>query len=198
MPEIKDTVERLKKNELMAIDMRPFEHYMKGHIPESILAPYVEDRWGYEISNFIDSNKGELILLYESEEEKTKGLEELKGFGKTLTAFQYEHFLVESGLKEASAVNITSEEYERRSDEYQVLDVREPQEWATGTIDGAELISLNDLFTDHVKLDKSKKYAVICEHGNRSLYGAIFLADKGFEVANITDGMEGLRRRGII
>lgn len=198
MADMEEALDKFSSGNLMVLDMRPFEQYMKGHIPESILAPYVEGRWGYEISNFMDGNAGDLILLYNSMEEKEKALDELKQFKKSIEAFDYKEFLNACNKKEACAINLTPEEYDQRSDEFHVIDVREPQEWATGTIEDAELISLNDLFTDHNKLDKNKKYAVICEHGNRSLYGAIFLADKGFEVANITEGMDGLRRKGII
>lgn len=198
MVKLSEAIDKFSKGELLILDMRPFEAYMNGHIPNSILAPYVEQRWGYEISNFMDSNRGEFILLYESEEEKNKALDELKQFRKNIDAFQYKEFLEGSNAKEAYATNLTPEEYEQRAEEFQIIDVREPQEWAMGTIEGAELISLNDLFTEHERLDKNKKYAIICEHGNRSLYGAIFLADKGFEVANIAEGLDGLRRKGIV
>lgn len=198
MAKLNEAIDKFSNGEVLILDMRPFEAYMNGHIPNSILAPYVEQRWGYEISNFMNSNGGECILLFDSEEEKNKALDELKQFKKNIDAFHYKEFLANSNVKEAYATNLTTEEFQQKAEEFQIIDVREPQEWAMGTIEGAELISLNDLFTEHERLDKSKKYAIICEHGNRSLYGAIFLADKGFEVANLAEGMEGLRRKGIV
>ena len=198
MTDLREYVERYTEGKLQVLDMRPFEVYMKGHLPNSILAPYVPDRWGYEISNFLKQNKGETAVVYDSEDEKKKAYDELKRYGHNLQFFNYDIFSKSGELKEAFARNITPEEFEKSSDQYTVIDVREPYEWATGTIDGAEMISLNDLFTQHINLDKNRKYAVICEHGNRSLYGTIFLADKGFDVSNITEGMDGLRRRGIV
>ena len=196
--DIGKVVEKVKKEEMMILDMRDFESYMKGHIPNSILAPYVEGRWAPEISNFLSSRDSPTIVLYESDEEKNVASSELSKLGHELQFLKYKEFKQAGNFQEAHATNLRPDEFGEHIEDYQVIDVREPYEWNSGYIDNAHLIPLNDLFIEYEKLDKKKKYAIICAHGNRSLYGAIFLADKGYEVYNVDGGMDALQRSGYV
>ena len=74
-----------------------------------------------------------------------------------------------------------------------IIDVREPFEWAMGTLPGAELISLGSLFTRIEELDPDHPILFICRTGNRSGVAAGLLAQRGFEVvANLTGGLVAL------
>lgn len=73
-----------------------------------------------------------------------------------------------------------------------VLDVREPVEWAQGTLPDAELIPLNDLPGRTTDLDSSKPVLLVCRSGNRSNMAARFLAQAGFQTANLSGGMLAL------
>ena len=198
MEDIKEIAERVRKEEIMILDMRDFESYMKGHISNSILAPYVEGRWAPEIANFLSSRDTPTIVLFEADEDKTVASKELSKMGHDLQFLRYEEFRSAGNFEEAHATNLRPEEFGEHIEDYQVIDVREPYEWNSGYIDDAHLIPLNDLFVEYEKLDKKKKYAIICAHGNRSLYGAIFLADKGFDVYNVDGGMDALQRSGYV
>lgn len=74
-----------------------------------------------------------------------------------------------------------------------IVDVREPFEWAMGTLPGAELISLGSLFGQAGELDPDRAILFICRTGNRSGVAAKLLAQYGFrEVANLTGGLVAL------
>ena len=75
----------------------------------------------------------------------------------------------------------------------QILDVREPDEWATGTLPDAIGISLGTVPHRIDGLDKSKPILVVCRSGARSGQAAEFLVRAGFrQVANLAGGIQSL------
>lgn len=68
-----------------------------------------------------------------------------------------------------------------------ILDVRSPEEYALGHLDGAQLLDLNSGQFQAVlpDLDPEAEYIVYCRSGNRSGQAAAMMADAGFE--NVTD-----------
>ena len=74
-----------------------------------------------------------------------------------------------------------------------LIDVREPIEWAMGTLPGAERISLAGIPASLDRLDRSTPLLIVCRSGNRSYAVARFLSANGFErVANLAGGMRAL------
>ncbi len=69
------------------------------------------------------------------------------------------------------------------------LDVREPKEWATGTIEGVTKISMGSIPARLDDLDEETPVLVICRSGQRSQKVAQFLAARGYEAANLSGGM---------
>jgi len=69
------------------------------------------------------------------------------------------------------------------------LDVREPKEWATGTIEGVIKISMGSIPARLAELDKDTPLLVICRSGQRSQKVAQFLIANGFQAANLAGGM---------
>jgi rhodanese-related sulfurtransferase len=69
-----------------------------------------------------------------------------------------------------------------------VLDVREPDEWAHGHIDGALHIPLMDLPS---RLDEvpSEQTLVVCKVGGRSAQAAAYLLEHGYDAVNLDGGM---------
>jgi rhodanese-related sulfurtransferase len=75
----------------------------------------------------------------------------------------------------------------------QVVDVREPHEWAMGTLPEAERISLGSLPYQMHALDREKAVLVICRSGARSNQAAQAMAMAGFRrVANLSGGLLAL------
>lgn len=72
----------------------------------------------------------------------------------------------------------------------QLVDVREPEEVATGTLPGAINISLGDLPDRIGELDPHRRTVTLCRSGARSASAAGFLAAAGFvDVINLDGGI---------
>jgi rhodanese-related sulfurtransferase len=79
-----------------------------------------------------------------------------------------------------------------------VLDVREDDEWAAGHIDGAVHIPLMELparLGEFVELE-APQTLVVCKGGGRSARAVAYLAQQGYDVVNLVDGMLGWERAG--
>ena len=77
-----------------------------------------------------------------------------------------------------------------------ILDVREPNEWALGTLPNATKLSMRDLPTRLHELDRSKPVLVVCRTGSRSAQVAAWLSFNGFQkVANMAGGVVALGMR---
>ena len=73
----------------------------------------------------------------------------------------------------------------------QLIDVREPWEWAICHLPGAELIPLGQLDTSRVRLDPDRETIVYCHQGVRSLAAARLLMQAGFtRVAHVEGGID--------
>lgn len=70
-----------------------------------------------------------------------------------------------------------------------ILDVREPDEIATGKIPGAYTIPLGDLSAREEELPKDETIYVICRSGNRSQKACDYLKSRGFRCVNVSGGM---------
>lgn len=75
------------------------------------------------------------------------------------------------------------------ADEPFLLDVREPDEVATGVIGGAHVIPLGELQTRVGELPGDRLVLVYCHSGRRSALAASFLAAQGLRAANLTGGI---------
>jgi rhodanese-related sulfurtransferase len=72
----------------------------------------------------------------------------------------------------------------------QLIDVREPDEVAGGTLPGAVNIPLGDLPVRFNELDQSRRVVLLCKAGGRSTQAAEFLTAQGFgDVVNLDGGM---------
>lgn len=80
---------------------------------------------------------------------------------------------------------------ERSAAEYQLLDVRQPQEYENEHLPGARLIPLKQLPAQLASLDPQKPLLVYCAVGGRSRAAAQFLVGQGFDqVYNLSGGIK--------
>lgn len=73
-----------------------------------------------------------------------------------------------------------------------ILDVREPYEWAMGTLPEAILISQTEIVQRMTEIPADRPVLCVCRSGGRSANVATFLAFSGYEVANMAGGMKAL------
>lgn len=76
-----------------------------------------------------------------------------------------------------------------------LLDVREDSEWAAGHAPGAVHVPLGTLHPDAVPQDRP--VITVCHLGGRSSRAAQALADVGYDVRNLTGGMEAWAAAGL-
>lgn len=78
-----------------------------------------------------------------------------------------------------------------------VLDVREDWEFRRGRVPGAFSIPLAKLPGRIADLPRDKRYAIICEHGSRSLAATEFMLGNGLvSVASVAGGTNAWARSG--
>lgn len=71
-----------------------------------------------------------------------------------------------------------------------LLDVREPWEFETCHIPGAQLMPMQTIPARFQELDPDQQIVCICHHGGRSMQVANFLHRQGFtQVLNLTGGV---------
>jgi len=73
---------------------------------------------------------------------------------------------------------------------YEVIDVREPDEFAAGHIPDAQNLPLSTLQSGgDISLNKDGSYIIICRSGNRSQQASEILQEQGYSVVNVKEGM---------
>jgi rhodanese-related sulfurtransferase len=70
-----------------------------------------------------------------------------------------------------------------------VLDVREPEEWDAGHIEGAVHVPLSDLPGRFGELDGEDSVLCVCHVGARSAQAVLFLRSRGLSAVNLHGGM---------
>ncbi len=70
-----------------------------------------------------------------------------------------------------------------------LLDVREPEEWTAGHIDGAVHIPMGELTGRLDEVPRSARVVAVCRSGHRSGRVTAFLVDGGWDAYNLEGGM---------
>jgi rhodanese-related sulfurtransferase len=70
-----------------------------------------------------------------------------------------------------------------------IVDVREPDEWRCGHIDGAHHIPLRDLMARVGEVPADREVVVVCRVGARSAQAVAWLNAQGRETVNLGGGM---------
>ena len=89
---------------------------------------------------------------------------------------------------------ITVKELKEKMDageDFQLIDVRQPNEWEMAKIEGAKLIPLGEIVNRMDELDDSKEIIMQCKSGGRSARAIMALQQAGFkgEMKNLVGGI---------
>jgi glyoxylase-like metal-dependent hydrolase (beta-lactamase superfamily II)/rhodanese-related sulfurtransferase len=190
-----------EEEDVMILDVRDNEEFVKGFIPGSIyigidgtFAPWV----GALVSDLMQKI---IIVAPEGREEETvrrlarvgydNSLGFLKGgFGSWKKA-GYE-------LEKIEAVDI-KEFYSlyKENKSINVLDVRKPGEWEATHIGFAQHFSLDDIYKNMAEINKSKEYYLHCRTGFRSTIAASILKAKGYDkLINVIGDFDEIKEIG--
>jgi rhodanese-related sulfurtransferase len=77
-----------------------------------------------------------------------------------------------------------------RFDEFFVLDVREPMEWARGRAEGAVHIPMSQLGARQAELPSDRTILCVCRSGARSASVTKALRDAGYTAENLDGGLK--------
>jgi rhodanese-related sulfurtransferase len=84
-----------------------------------------------------------------------------------------------------------------RTDELNIIDVREPFEWQAGRIEGAQHIPMGDIPARCGEIGAARPLVAICRSGTRSAEVTEFLRDQGFTIDNLEGGMKAWVKAGL-
>lgn len=84
--------------------------------------------------------------------------------------------------------------WRRENKRHFLLDVRQPEEYATARLDGAALIPLAELPGRLAELPKGLPLVVLCHHGMRSAHAVHQLREAGFDALNLAGGIDAWSR----
>ena len=85
----------------------------------------------------------------------------------------------------------------KRQAEYHLLDVREPDEWDAGHLEGAQHIPLGALADRLGELPSDRPIVVVCRSGSRSGAAVRGLRQLGFAAENLDGGLASWARAGL-
>lgn len=177
----------------VVIDVRQGRAYTEGHIPGALSAPYRQQGWAGPVAQWVKQQGGNVgvglfadnavILKAAQDALQKEGVTVSAGFDGGL------HAWAEAGLPVVAVKALTVDQLAGQLNDWTVIDVREPYELRSGTIPGAKSIPLGSLEQKANELSRDQRYAIVCASGNRSQSAAAYLAEQGFDVANVVGGM---------
>jgi len=191
----------VQSGDATVVDLGTPGGFADKHPKGAISLPFSDKGLGERLSSVLAAGT-DIILLTESAEHAKSASAQLVGSPFPLVG------VIEGGRDDWHLAGLPVERLAQikvddladlaASREMVVLDVREPLEWETGHVPGAELISLGSLRHHIQSLPRHVPIAVICEAGLRSSTGASILQAEGFpDVANVPEGTGGYRRAGL-
>jgi rhodanese-related sulfurtransferase len=74
-------------------------------------------------------------------------------------------------------------------DDAVLLDVREPDEWVAGHVEGAVHVPMNAVPAALDRLDRDDQIVVLCKVGSRSARVTAWLNQQGFRASNLDGGL---------
>ena len=89
---------------------------------------------------------------------------------------------------------ISATDLKRRMDageDIQLIDVRQPEEWAFAKIEGSKLIPLGEIMKRRDEIDESRETVIHCKSGMRSARAVEALQQAGFkgDIKNLKGGI---------
>jgi rhodanese-related sulfurtransferase len=84
-----------------------------------------------------------------------------------------------------------------RPDPVQVVDVRRPDEWEAGHLEGARNLPLDELENLLGELDRGTPILTVCRTGVRSAKAVDLLVARGFDAESIEGGVVALTEAGV-
>ncbi|MCF2506964.1 MBL fold metallo-hydrolase [Dyadobacter sp. CY107] len=185
----------------LILDTRKPEDFAKGFIPNSINIG-IEGGFAPWVGALIPDLKQHLLIVTEpgKEEEVVTRLARV-GYDHTIGFLNggFEAW-VEAGKETDAVDNISAKAFEAlyNSESPEVIDVRKPDEFAAGHVEGARNLPLDYINDLMAEFPKNKTLYVHCAGGYRSMIAASILKSRGIdEVVNIEGGFGAVEKTNV-
>jgi rhodanese-related sulfurtransferase len=174
-------LEALIAEGVVVIDARPKRDFADGHIPGS---------WGIELGTDFTTWVGwlvpfesEMVLIVESETEIPEAVVALSRIGVEAIVGAMVGLQEWTSSDRPVVSHATTGARELLGlDDPQILDVRAPDEWSSGYLDGSILCYLPDLVDEiPASVDRTRPVYVGCATGHRASTAAGLLSERGYE-----------------
>lgn len=185
------------------IDTRPAQKFAGGHVPGTVNIPFSKSFLNWSGALVPAGRDFYLLTDREGDEAVKELLGQLCKIGLTAVRGVFPTDLLrewKSRFGDLARVDQVDSERLRdltSRDRVQVVDVRNPDEWASGHLPGALHIPLAALPERLGELDPSAAIVVHCQGGGRSSIAASYLQSRGISnVSNLSGGYEDWASRG--
>jgi glyoxylase-like metal-dependent hydrolase (beta-lactamase superfamily II)/rhodanese-related sulfurtransferase len=166
------------------VDARPRDRFASGHLPGA-LGIELRDSFGTWVGWLTEHNTS-LVLILDDDQDSDEAIRQLIRIG-----YDDIRGIVrnpEAGL--LSYRTVSTEEFAHAvATGAQLLDVRAPNEWENGIVDGSILSYVPDLAESTPSgLDPDQPVWVVCGSGYRANIAAGILQDRGYQPVVLSDG----------
>ncbi len=193
--------EMIEKDTVAVVDTRSYLAFGSQHIPGS---------WSLDFNGNLPTFAGwvlpldkDLLVVSDSFSEAEKTNDWLRRVGQDRIVGYLDGGMAGWAVKgyiTNSITQISAEDLHDMvigSEKFVLLDVRAPQEYENGHIEGAINIPVADLRERHTELNKGYPIIMICSSGNRSSLGVSILGQHGFKkLYNVAGGITGYSAAG--
>jgi hydroxyacylglutathione hydrolase len=185
-------LQRLMREGVVSLDVRPGDQFASGHVPGSINISL-----GGQFATWAGIVLGlsaRPVLIASSPEQLSEartrlarvGIDDARGYLQDGV-----EGWVRAGLDLAALPQIAAQHLNEHLHEFQVLDVRRTTEWEAGHIESANCQPLERLQTSLPQIDRDAPIAVHCKGGYRSMIACSLLRKEGFKnVTNVIGGFD--------
>jgi hydroxyacylglutathione hydrolase len=185
----------------LILDTRKPEDFARGFIPNSINIG-IDGGFAPWVGALVPDLKQTILLITDPgrEEEVVTRLARV-GYDYAIGNLKGGFQVWQQAGKEVDMISsVPADEFARRFKEgdIKVIDVRKPDEFESGHVDGAENVALDTLNEGMAVLSKKERLYVHCAGGYRSMIAASILKSRGFDdVVNIEGGFGAIAKTDV-
>jgi len=196
-----DAVQDAVRKGAVVLDVRSSDAYLEEHIPGSVHVSLSGAQFGTRVG-FVLSPETPIVLVAADPDEVRRAVDSLRvvAFDALTGYVPMSAWNAAGNATDGTARTAPRDLYERleRGDAVRVLDVREPNEWAAGHINGAIFIPYRELRTRMTEVPTGVPLAVTCGSSSRSPVAVSLLERAGFTtLINVDEGMAGWYAAGL-
>ena len=194
-----EEVKRLMQDNVLVLDVRNQDEYIKGAIPNSLFIG-LNGTFAMWVGALIENiNQPIVLVVPEGKEEETVmrlarvGYDNCVGYLKGgMQAW------IAAGEPVETIESVTAESIADKIDTLPIVDVRKPGEYEAEHLEHAEHVALDFMLENLGDLKPNNPYYVHCAGGYRSVIAISLLKQKGFKnLIDIAGGFAAIKKAGI-